>query len=148
MARLSPGLLASATIAASVFVAACAHRSPVGFAARIARTERCTGIEERTIFYVRVLRPGVVRFNRNEVQLDELGARLDEAFRTRVYHVLWVMADSGLRFEDVAAVLDHAAPHTDKIVLVTQSLIQEVNGTSVCMDENLPREYLDKPPRG
>jgi len=55
---------------------------------------------------VQVAADGSVRINQSAVQLDELGARLQEIFAPRSDRVAFLQADRSLEFQAVAQVLD------------------------------------------
>jgi biopolymer transport protein TolR len=55
---------------------------------------------------VQVASDGSVRINRSAVQLDQLGARLQQIFAPRSDRVAFLQADRSLEFQAVAQVLD------------------------------------------
>jgi biopolymer transport protein ExbD len=63
---------------------------------------------------VQVASDGSVRINQSAVQLDQLGARLQQAFAPRSDRVAFLQADRSLEFQAVAQVLDlmHSAGAT------------------------------------
>jgi hypothetical protein len=61
-----------------------------------------------------------------------------------------VTADPGVRFGDVANVIDAASPQADYIVLITPSVLRSLSFTDegdTCLAANLPQEYWRHPPR-
>lgn len=58
------------------------------------------------IVVVQIASDGSVRINQSAVQLDQLGARLQEIFAPRPDRVAFLQADRSLEFQAVAQVLD------------------------------------------
>jgi len=58
------------------------------------------------IIVVQIASDGSVRINQSAVQLDKLGARLQEIFALRPDRVAFLQADRSLEFQAVAQVLD------------------------------------------
>jgi biopolymer transport protein ExbD len=140
----------AAIFAALALVVAHSTHSTVGLPVRIAKTRPCRPYEEdvRRVF-VQVLRPGVIQLNNEPLQTQELERRLEAIFRTRVYRYVFVTGESGLRFRDVADIIDRSAKQVDHVVLATPSVMRSAQERTpdVCFDENLPRDYLRHPPR-
>jgi len=66
-----------------------------------------------------------IKINQDAVDIRNLGARLEEIFKTRNDRVMFVKGDDGLPFGDVAAVIDVAkGAGIDKIGLITNKLEQ------------------------
>jgi len=66
-----------------------------------------------------------IKINQDQVDIRNLGARLEEIFKTRNDRVMFVKGDDGLPFGDVAAVIDVAkGAGIDKIGLITNKLEQ------------------------
>jgi biopolymer transport protein ExbD len=122
----------------------------VGLSVRIARTRPCRPYEEdvRRVF-VQVMHPGELRLDNEPVQAQELEGRLEAIFRTRVYRYVFVTGEPGLQFGDVADIIDRSAKQVDQVVLVTPSVMSHLAARSpgVCFDEDLPKDYLQHPPR-
>ncbi|HXJ13219.1 MAG TPA: biopolymer transporter ExbD [Candidatus Limnocylindrales bacterium] len=55
---------------------------------------------------VQIASNGSVRINQSEVQLDQIGARLEQSFARRSERVAFLQADRSLEFQAVAQVLD------------------------------------------
>jgi biopolymer transport protein ExbD len=53
-------------------------------------------------------RSGTVRINQDEIETSQLGRRLQEIFKTRADHTLFLQADNDLLFNDVAQIIDTA----------------------------------------
>ena len=65
----------------------------------------------------------VVKINQDRVDIRELGARLEDIFKTRNERVMFVKGDSALEFGAVANVIDIAkGAGIDKIGLITKEL--------------------------
>ena len=81
---------------------------------------------ERTIV-VQVLKGSdgqpMLKINQDDVAWDNLEGRLHDIFKTRAERVMFVNADAGLAFNDVANVIDigHAAG-VDKVGLITAKI--------------------------
>jgi biopolymer transport protein ExbD len=134
-------------VASIALVVAHSAKVPVGCVVRIARTSPC-GSDDKRLYVIEVQGGGTIRLNNTQVGLEDLGQRLDEALRTRVYRYILILGEPGVMFRDVANVIDHAAPHVDHVVLVTPSVARQLNPTAgVCVDENLPEDYIKNPPR-
>jgi biopolymer transport protein ExbD len=150
--RLPVAVLATLTATALAGVALVVPRADhpsVGLPVRIAKTRPC-GNDDYRAYVVQVLRAGVIKLNSEDVHLQDLGRRLDEDFKTRVYHYIFLTAEPELRFGEVAQVIDHAAPHVDHVVIIPPSVMRQVQPwwkTGICVDENLPSDYLSHPPR-
>jgi biopolymer transport protein TolR len=71
---------------------------------------------------VQVASDGSVRINQSAVQLDQLGARLQQAFAPRSDRVAFLQADRSLEFQAVAQVLDlmHSAGATPIALLSSE----------------------------
>jgi biopolymer transport protein TolR len=66
-----------------------------------------------------------IKINQDAVDIRNLGARLEEIFKTRNDRVMFVKGDDALPFGDVAAVIDVAkGAGIDKIGLITNKLEQ------------------------
>jgi len=66
-----------------------------------------------------------IKINQDQVDIRNLGARLEEIFKTRNDRVMFVKGDDALPFGDVAAVIDVAkGAGIDKIGLITNKLEQ------------------------
>jgi biopolymer transport protein TolR len=66
-----------------------------------------------------------IKINQDVVDIRNLGARLEEIFKTRNDRVMFVKGDDALPFGDVAAVIDVAkGAGIDKIGLITNKLEQ------------------------
>ncbi|HLW80211.1 MAG TPA: biopolymer transporter ExbD [Terriglobia bacterium] len=64
-----------------------------------------------------------VKINQDEVDIRQLGSRLEDIFKTRNDRVIFVKGDSSLPFAEVAMVIDIAkGAGIDKIGLITQKL--------------------------
>jgi biopolymer transport protein ExbD len=64
-----------------------------------------------------------VKINQDAVDIRELGARLEDIFKTRSDRVMFVKGDPTLEFGDVAQIIDIAkGAGLDKIGLVTKAL--------------------------
>lgn len=64
-----------------------------------------------------------VKINQDEVDIRNLGAKLEDIFKTRNDRVIFVKGDSSLPFAEVAMVIDIAkGAGIDKIGLITQKL--------------------------
>jgi biopolymer transport protein ExbD len=131
-------------------VAQGAH-SVVGLPVRIGKTRPCTPYEgDGRRVVVQVLRPGLVQLNGEPpLPTQDLERRLEMIFRTRVYRYVLVTAEPGLRFGDVAEIIDRSAKQVDQVVLVTPSVDNQLSTQTprVCFDANLPKDYLRNPPR-
>lgn len=67
-----------------------------------------------------------VKINQDEVDIRQLGSRLEDIFKTRNDRVIFVKGDSSLPFAQVAQVMDIAkGAGIDKIGLITQKLEEE-----------------------
>ena len=87
-------LLAATFFILTVHPGASRHRS-VGLQVRIALAVPCrTDLIPGEI--VRVLRPGIVRLNSEELTLNELDHRLETTFRSRAQRVVFVSGDGVL----------------------------------------------------
>lgn len=133
--------LIAALPAASFFIltlhpGASRHRS-VGLQVKIAFATPC-----RTDLipgeFVRVLRPGIVRLNSEELTVEELDHRLETTFRSRVQRVVFVSGDGAPSFRDVVAVIEIASKHADYTVLVTPPVERSVTPQAGnCLDPNI-----------
>ena len=75
--------------------------------------------DNRTVV-VSVKTGGGLMINQDVVTLDQLGARLNEIFRTRAERIMFVRGDPEVLFADVAQVIDIAkGVGIDKIGLIT-----------------------------
>jgi biopolymer transport protein TolR len=64
-----------------------------------------------------------IKLNQDPVEERLLGARLNEIFKTRAEHVVFVKGDPGLDFEVVARAIDIAkGAGLDKIGLITPKI--------------------------
>jgi biopolymer transport protein ExbD len=129
-------LLAATFFILTVHPAAFHHRS-VGLQIKIALAVPCrTNLIPGEI--VRVLRPGLVRLNSEELTLDELDHRLETAFRGRTQRVVFVSGGGDLPFRDVVAVIEVALRHADYTALVTPPVEHSVMPqTGTCLDPNI-----------
>jgi len=67
-----------------------------------------------------------VKINQDDVDIRQLGARLEDIFKTRNDRVIFIKGDSSLPFAQVAAVIDIAkGAGIDKIGLITQKLEEQ-----------------------
>jgi biopolymer transport protein ExbD len=133
---LIAALLAATFFILTVHPGASRHRS-VGLQVKIALPVPCRpDLIPGEI--VRVLRPGLVRLNSEELTLEELDRRLETTFRSRVQRVVFVSGDGALSFRDVVAVIDIASKHADYTALVTPSVDHSVTPqTGNCLDPNI-----------
>ena len=66
---------------------------------------------------------GALKINQDSVTLAALGPRLEEIFKTRNEHVIFVKGDPNVIFGDVAQVIDIAkGAGIDKIGLITKAI--------------------------
>ena len=79
-----------------------------GLQAALPQQSEPTGpkVPDQTIIVVQVAADGSVRINQSAVELDQLGARLQQAFAPRSDRVAFLQADRSLEFQAVAQVLD------------------------------------------
>jgi biopolymer transport protein TolR len=64
-----------------------------------------------------------IKINQDQVDIRELGTRLDDIFKNRNERIIFVKGDDALEFDTVAQVIDIAkGVGIDKIGLVTESL--------------------------
>jgi biopolymer transport protein TolR len=64
-----------------------------------------------------------LKINQDSVDLRDLGARLQDIFKTRNERVIFVKGDPNLSFADVAAVIDVAkGASIDKVGLITKEI--------------------------
>jgi len=64
-----------------------------------------------------------LKINQDSVDIRELGARLEDIFKTRNERVMFVKGDPSLNFSDVATVIDISkGAGIDKIGLITEEL--------------------------
>ncbi len=100
--------------------------APTGLGARVPQPSIAPPPDDndqsRTVV-VQVMNAGgmpVLKINGEDVTWDVLGARLVEIYKTRSERVVFVSADEGLTFEDVARVIDAAhAAGIDSVGLMT-----------------------------
>ncbi len=77
---------------------------------------------ERTIV-VSVNQARQISINQTPVGVHELGQRLEDIFKNRNEHILFIRGDSSLPFGDVAEVIDIAkGAGADKIGLITKAI--------------------------
>jgi biopolymer transport protein ExbD/biopolymer transport protein TolR len=70
------------------------------------QTDRPGSYKSPDTIIVQIASDGSVRINRSAVQLDQLGAQLQEIFARRSERVAFLQADRSLDFQAVAQVLD------------------------------------------
>lgn len=64
-----------------------------------------------------------VKINETQVDINALGAQLDDIFKTRNERIIFIKGDSTLKFGEVARVIDIAkGVNIDKIGLITHNL--------------------------
>ena len=78
----------------------------------------------------------------DDLKAGDLGQRLEEIFKTRVYRFVFVLGEPTVSFGDVARIIDTARNYLDYVVILPRSALDQD-----CFDANLPREYITKPPR-
>ena len=114
---------------------------------RVAKNEPC-GPDDRRDVVVHVLPDGDLRINLEKVGKADLGPRLRQIFRTRVYRLILLAGDPGVQFREVAEVIDAASPEVDYISIATPALLTRAHWrTGICIDPNLPPDYVANPPR-
>jgi biopolymer transport protein ExbD len=136
-----PLVLIAASMAAMflllmVYPAVFRHR-PTGLRVKVALAAPC-----RTDLplgeSVRILRPGFVRLNSEEVTLDELDRRLEATFRSRAQWIVFVSGGADLPFRDVVAVIDVASKRGTYVALVTPAVEQDLKShREKCLDPNI-----------
>ncbi|HYV75942.1 MAG TPA: hypothetical protein VFB24_16940 [Candidatus Binatia bacterium] len=146
--RLNAAPFAALFLTLSAIAAGFFHTA-TGFAVRIARLEPC-GWDDRRVVVVQVLSRGGLRINTEAqvLQREELERRLEQIFKTRVYRYIFLTSDPDLPFGEVAQVIDSAAKQVDYVSILTPSVMNEAKvWNGICIDPNLPRDYIAHPPR-
>lgn len=113
------------------------NHQPVGQEVRVASAVPCFG-RLPAGESVRVVRRGRVILRTEEMPLDELDARLAASFRDRTQRVVFLRAEEGLRFRDIAEVIATAKKHADYVVLVspkTELILRSQTG--LCRDPHI-----------
>lgn len=99
-------------------------------------------MDDRRAVVVQVLSNGRIKINSEDVERQNLGTRLEQIFRIRVYRVVFVAGDPGLPFSEIIQVIDVAAKPLDYVALLAPSVLNQVHGGSgICFDPNVPRSY-------
>jgi len=81
-----------------------------------------TASDQRTVVIV-IEANGSMMINAEPTDIDRLGPRLEEIFKTRAERVVFVKGDPGLEFQDVARVIDAAkGAGIDKVGLMTANI--------------------------
>jgi biopolymer transport protein ExbD len=120
---------------------------PRGLVVRMPRTEPC-GFDNRLVVVVRVLSTGGLKINLEDVTQDNLGHRLEELFKTRVYRWVLVEGAPDLSFGAVADVIDTVSGKVDYVTILTPSVLKQADmNADICIDPNLPPDYIAHPPR-
>ncbi len=140
--RTSRGLfLTAAAFLASLFHILSPHPSayrsgPYGLEVKIARAVPCrTDLLAGEMLHV--VRPGRVRLNSGELPLHSLSSRLEETFRSKAVRIVFVSANPGLSFGDVAVVIGAALTQADKVSLLTPQAERDlVRQGGACLDPN------------
>lgn len=94
---------------------------------------------------VQVNGSGAIKLNQEAVSLAKLESRLAEIFKTRVYRFVFVSGSPNSSFGEIADVIDIAEKRVDYVSLLTPSVLAEGQSKAwrnVCLDANLPPEYL------
>ena len=112
-----------------------------GLPVRMAKQQPC-GNDDRRVVVVQVLSGERLKINMDDLKAGDLGQRLEEIFKTRVYRFVFVLGEPTVSFGDVARIIDTARNYLDYVVILPRSALDQD-----CFDANLPREYITKPPR-
>ncbi len=112
------------------------RRRSVGLEAKIALAVPCRA-DLIPGEIVRVLRPGVVRLNSEDLTLDQLDVRLEEIFRHRTQRVVFVAGREDLSVRDVLAVIDVALRRADYVSLLTPNVERALTKPGNCLDANI-----------
>ncbi len=94
---------------------------PAGFDAAIPQTPPPGHVPSpENVIVLSVDRGGVIRINQDEVETGRLVERLQDIFKARNDRTIFVQADNGLLFNDVAQLLDAAkTAGVDRLGLMT-----------------------------
>jgi biopolymer transport protein ExbD len=111
-------MVAVLLIGAAVLVST--GRTSVGLPLRVGRIVPCYPGDRRVVV-IQLSTDGSVKINVDPVKRADLGARLDDIFRTRAVRLAYVTAESNVAFGEVASVIDTATNHVDHIALLPRS---------------------------
>lgn len=111
-------MLALLLIGAAVL--ACTGRTSVGLPLRVGKMAPCYPGDRRVVV-LQLSTDGSLKINVDPVKRTELGAKLDDIFRTRAVRLAYVTAESDVAFGEVASVIDIATNHLDHIALLPRS---------------------------
>lgn len=114
MGRTVAVLLIGAAVLAST------GRTSVGLPLRVGKMAPCyPGV--RRVVVLQLSKNGSVKINVDHVERAELGAKLDDIFRTRAIRLAYIAAESDVAFGEIARVIDIATNHVDHIALLPRS---------------------------
>src|SRR5437773_5874018 len=82
----------------------------VGLPLRVGKMTPCYPGDRRVVV-IQLSTDGSVKINVDPVKRAELGAKLDDIFRTRAVRLAYVTAESDVPFSEVAGVIDIATNH-------------------------------------
>ena len=118
----------------------------VGLPLRVARIEPCYP-GDTWIRVIQISAGGSLKINNEPIGRAELGQRLDDIFRTRWLRGVYVIAEPGVSFGEVAGVLDIASQHVDHVALVPNSRVPEriahAGEGDTCMDMRIDPHQLE-----
>jgi biopolymer transport protein TolR len=78
---------------------------------------------QENVIVLSMNRNGIIRINQDEVEPSRLVERLEDIFKTRSDHTIFVQADDELLFNDVAQLIDAAkGAGVDRVGLMTEQI--------------------------
>jgi biopolymer transport protein TolR len=120
----------------AAFVAATGHPAK-GLMVTIATASPC-GLDNYRLVVVRSLSHGRVRINSEDLKREDLGARLQDIFRSRAERLAFVAGDPDLSFGEVAQVIATTARYVNHVAIVTPSVEKAADWrTGNCLEPNL-----------
>jgi biopolymer transport protein ExbD len=80
-------------------------------------------VDDTRTVVVQVFTNGTVKINQEDATWDNLGARLEEIFKTRAEKVAFVKGDDNVRFQEIARAIDiMRGSGIDKVGLITAKI--------------------------
>jgi hypothetical protein len=90
------------------------------------------------LYVMTILPTRVVRIRHEEIRFEDLGARIEEVFRTRVERVLLVSIEAHTQYRDVLEALDRTSSHVQlRYGLMTERSAPTPAEPSLFMDGKL-----------
>jgi biopolymer transport protein ExbD len=112
------------------------HRSN-GLHVKVAKVMTCSP-DRITGEMVHLLKPGWARVEEKDLTYDQLDRFLNNRLTAKAQRVVFIAAEPGLEFGQVAAAIDVAARYADYVSLITPTVEQEfLSNTTLCLDPNI-----------